>query len=51
MGAHARKRHESTVRDVVGSRVDVHAVPGRCLCDLSIRECVSELDVHIVGVL
>ena len=51
MGAHARKRHVSTVRDVGGSRVDVPAVPSRCVCDLSIRECVSELDVHTVVVL
>ena len=29
MGAHARKRHVSTIRDVGESRVDVYVVPGR----------------------
>ena len=30
VGAHARKRHVSTIRDVGRSRVDVYVVPGRC---------------------
>ena len=30
VGAHARKRHVSTMKDVGGSRVDVYVVPGRC---------------------
>ena len=30
VGAHARKRHVSTIRDVGGSRVSVYVVPGRC---------------------
>ena len=29
MGAHARKRHVSTIGNVGGSRVDVYVVPGR----------------------
>ena len=30
VGAHARKRHVSTIKDVGGSRVDVYVVSGRC---------------------
>ena len=46
MGVHARERHVSTIETWADPGLMCTWYPADVMCDLSIRECVSEFDMY-----